>query len=40
MSREEMMLESIRNYFHLKNEVIKMDFILNNGKRVEYETKK
>lgn len=35
MSREEMLLESIRNYFHLKKENLSFDVILKNGRLIE-----
>lgn len=35
MSREEMLIEQISNYFHLKENVIKIGIILENGTQIE-----
>lgn len=35
MDKEERMLESIRNYFHLKRGISGMDIVLKDGRRVE-----
>ena len=35
MSREEMLLECIRNYFHLKKSLFSLDIVLADGKKIE-----
>lgn len=35
MSREEMMLESIRNYFHVKKGLFSLDIVLAEGRKIE-----
>lgn len=35
MSREEMMLESIRNYFHVKKGLFSLDIVLADGRKLE-----
>lgn len=35
MSREEMMLESIRNYFHVKKGLFSLDIVLVDGRKIE-----
>lgn len=35
MSREEMMLESIRNYFHVKQGLFSLDIVLADGRKIE-----
>lgn len=35
MSREEMMLESIRNYFHVKKGLFSLDIVLADGRKIE-----
>lgn len=35
MSREEMLLESIRNYFHLKKGLFSLDIVLSDGRKIE-----
>ena len=35
MSREEMMLESIRNYVHVKKGLFSLDIVLADGRKIE-----
>ena len=35
MSREEMMQESIRNYFHVKKGLFSLDIVLADGRKIE-----
>ena len=35
MSREKMMLESIRNYFHVKKGLFSLDIVLADGRKIE-----
>ena len=35
MSREQMMLESIRNYFHVKKGLFSLDIVLADGRKIE-----
>ena len=35
MSREEMMLERIRNYFHVKKGLFSLDIVLADGRKIE-----
>lgn len=39
MDKKEMLLETIQNYFQMKKDVVQMEIVREDGKRMEYAKK-